>query len=63
MDVSLLRHIARDNVCLYDPRSLSYSDYHDPDEPREPRNGCSCDKCFYGQDTIAVAILDYLDGV
>lgn len=62
MNISTLRHIAHKNLCLYDRRSYYYEKPPEDDEdPRVPRNGCMCDKCFYGKDEIAVAILEFLD--
>lgn len=57
-----LCHAALANLCFYDPRSLYYDDHADPEEKREPRNGCACDKCFYGKDAIALTIIAYLEG-
>lgn len=55
-----VRREALGNLCIYDPRSLLYSE-PDPDDNRKPRNGCCCDKCFYGKDRMATAILDFLE--
>lgn len=60
MNIDTLRHIAHKNLCLYDRRSYYY-EKPDDDDKREPRNGCACDKCFYGKDDIAIAILEFLD--
>ena len=49
---------AIDNLCVNDLRSPNFIQ---DDEPYTPRLNCSCDKCFYGKDKIAMMILDYFN--
>ena len=43
------------NLCWRDPRNPSYIETAADGYP--PRINCACDNCFYGRDTLAVALL------
>ena len=45
----------RAHLCVHDPRSDVY--IADEDDP-PPRNGCHCDRCFYGRDALALQLMD-----
>jgi len=47
------------NLCTKDARSPYYNDcfYDDGEERPEARNGCFCDPCYGGRDTLALEIL------
>lgn len=48
-------------LCTKDPRYPMFQDIYDPWDDEEelpiPRQDCSCDSCFYGQDRLAMEIL------
>lgn len=44
----------REKLCYHDPRNPFFTP---DDQPREPRNGCACDNCFYGRDQMALEII------
>jgi hypothetical protein len=46
-----------ENLCWNDPRNPNYIPPLDDDDVRIPRNGCTCDNCFYGKDVMALEII------
>lgn len=47
----------RHALCTADRLNPDFVDRFEPDEKPVPRDGCTCDNCFYGRDRLAVEIL------
>lgn len=53
--------LALNHLCLRDHRSPMFDELYGADDTIPlPRNGCSCDECFYGRDAMALVILQQL---
>ena len=51
------------DLCVYDPRSDMYEDMYEKGMPPARAVNCTCDRCFYGRDPLAMEILRLRDSM
>jgi len=60
MEIEVIHQTALANLCVYDKRSPYYIE---PLYDHTLRDGCACDKCYRGNNSLSLIILAMLDVV